>query len=169
LRVVEDKQLLLFDVFNKFDKGKSGSLTREEFKRMLIRLSDDLNDEEINGAFDLIDSDNSNSVEFEELNNYFSKVNGIPEHMNRPQNNVNVQNSFHKMFNQHAYQPTYQQPIGYPLPPQYYPPPPPQNYQPPPPQHPQPPQYQGFVMNQLFQNMNSRCPPQYNQNWQKKH
>lgn len=28
--------------------------------------------------FDLIDEDNSKSIKFEELNNYYCKVNGIP-------------------------------------------------------------------------------------------
>lgn len=134
---------------------------------MLVQLSDDLSNDEINGAFDLIDSDNSNSIEFDEFNKYFSKVNGIPEHMNRPQskNDFEQPKSFHRMFNQQAYQPVYQQPppMGYGY--QGYPMYPPNMY---PPQQPQQQYGGGFIMNQLSQNMSGQQQPQYNQNWQKK-
>ena len=39
-------------------------------------------EEEIQAAFDLVDTDHSNTIEFEELNSYFSKINGIPEFLN---------------------------------------------------------------------------------------
>lgn len=47
--------------------------------RMLKSVSQDLAEDEINAAFDLIDSDGSNSVEYKELNYYYSRVNGLPE------------------------------------------------------------------------------------------
>ena len=83
LRILQSKNMILEDAFTKFDKGKNGKLTRSEFKSMIFQVTSELGEEEINGAFDLIDTDNSNSLDFDELNKYFSKVNGIPEHLNR--------------------------------------------------------------------------------------
>ena len=40
--------------------------------------------DEIQTIFDLIDEDGSKTVEFDELNNYFCKVNGIPVNMHLP-------------------------------------------------------------------------------------
>lgn len=40
--------------------------------------------EEIKSIFTLIDSDESNTVQFDELNNYFCKVNGIPVNRHLP-------------------------------------------------------------------------------------
>jgi Ca2+-binding EF-hand superfamily protein len=53
-------------VFNDFDK-KKGSLTLAEFTLLLKKISNgstDFTDEEIRGGFELIDEDNSNSIEF---------------------------------------------------------------------------------------------------------
>ena len=83
-QILQQQNRILYDVFIKFDKEKSGSLDRMEFRRMLKQLSQDIDNDEIDAAFDLIDEDKSNSIQFIELNKYFSKVNGIPEHLNRP-------------------------------------------------------------------------------------
>ena len=40
--------------------------------------------DEIQAIFDLIDEDGSKTVEFDELNNYYCKVNGIPVNMHLP-------------------------------------------------------------------------------------
>ena len=46
----------------KFDKEKSGNLDRMEFRKMLKQLSHDIDNDEIDAAFDLIDTDKSNSI-----------------------------------------------------------------------------------------------------------
>ena len=53
---------------------------------MLRYLYTDISEEEINMAFDHIDMSNEGRIDFDELNAYFSKVNGIPEHLSKPQN-----------------------------------------------------------------------------------
>ena len=41
-----------------------------------------ISEDDINGIFKLIDEDNSKTIEFHELNKYYSRINGIPEHLN---------------------------------------------------------------------------------------
>ena len=168
LDILRAQNKILYDVFKAFDKEKSGSLNRNQFKNMLKYLSTDINDEQINAAFDHIDSAKRQKITFDDLNSYFSKVNGIPEHLNKPHDPKNSVGQpaafFQQMFNP-GYAPYYY--------PQYYQPPHPSMYQGPPPpgyQYPQkypnyPPNYgpygqpgqpgsQGFVLDQLSQNMN---------------
>lgn len=64
MHYLQKSHRLLYDVFNQFDKSKTNSLNRDEFKYMLTQLSKEIKDDEIDAAFDLIDEDNSNSVEF---------------------------------------------------------------------------------------------------------
>lgn len=45
---------------------------------MLRYLSTDISEEEINAAFEHIDQSKNKTINFDELNTYFSKVNGIP-------------------------------------------------------------------------------------------
>lgn len=45
---------------------------------MIGRLDPSLTDDDIHIIFEVIDSDHSKSIEFEELNAYFCKVNGLP-------------------------------------------------------------------------------------------
>lgn len=59
---MQQQNRILYDVFIKFDKEKSGSLDRMEFRRMLKQLSQDIDNDEIDAAFDLIDEDKSNSI-----------------------------------------------------------------------------------------------------------
>lgn len=144
---------------------------------MLTQLSKEITDDEIDAAFDLIDEDNSNTVEFEELNNYFSKVNGIPKHLNRPSGHledsagINGANIFQNMFSNYGSNHPQQQmqPMGYPQPyyqqPMYYPPPPGYGYQ----QQQQPPPHQSnyfsnFMMHHL-QNQGSQQGNNSNKGW----
>lgn len=79
-KIVSRNKLSLWKVFSDFDK-KKGSLTFEEFRLLVRKLSGstiDIADEEIRSGFALIDEDNSNSIEFSELNKYYSKINGVP-------------------------------------------------------------------------------------------
>ena len=61
-RILQSQNRILYDVFVKFDKEKSGSLDRMEFRRMLKQLSQEMENDEIDAAFDLIDKDGSNSI-----------------------------------------------------------------------------------------------------------
>ena len=147
---------------------------------MIFQVTSELHEEEINGAFDLIDTDNSNSISFEELNKYFSKVNGIPEHLNRHDEkkmDIEQPKSFHRLFQQYSNPYQNQQPYGYqnyspPPPGYYYSPPPPMYQQPQYPMQPQQPQqnppYSNFIMNQLSMNMNGNTQQQPPTNWHQK-
>jgi hypothetical protein len=45
---------------------------------MLGRLDPSFSNEDISTIFDFIDTDRSKTIEFEELNEYYCKVNGLP-------------------------------------------------------------------------------------------
>ena len=129
---------------------------------MLRYLSTDINDEEIGAAFAHIDTNKQGHITFDELNSYFSKVNGIPEHLNKPHDPKNSIGqptaSFQQMLNP-GYIPQYN-PYGYYPQPAYYQPHsmynqghPPQYYNQGPymqPPNPNP----GLMMAKLSQNMN---------------
>jgi Ca2+-binding EF-hand superfamily protein len=53
-----------------------------EFAKVLKKLDESFLDEEIEQVFAVVDQDNSNSIQFAELNSYYSKINGIPESLN---------------------------------------------------------------------------------------
>ena len=65
-------------VFNDFDKQKDGKLSENEFIKMMNKLDKTMPNDEIIEAFNLIDEDGSKTIEYEELNRYYCKVNGIP-------------------------------------------------------------------------------------------
>lgn len=48
------------------------------------RLDNTFSGEEIRGVFEFIDVDHSKTIEFDELNSYYCKVNGIPETLELP-------------------------------------------------------------------------------------
>lgn len=124
------------------------------------KLDKTMPNEEILEAFNLIDEDGSKTIEFDELNKYYCKVNGIPyssTQKNEPMDiEQNYMSSSHDSYNnsqnnnpllklQHQNSMPY-----YPPPPMYYPPPPPMNYIPP--QQPQG-MFGNFIMQQLSQHM----------------
>ena len=79
-KIITRNKLSLWKVFNDFDK-KKGSLTLEDFTLLIKKLSGsnmEVSDEEIRLGFEAIDEDNSRSIEFQELNKYYCKINGIP-------------------------------------------------------------------------------------------
>ena len=45
---------------------------------MISRLDPSFNEEDVHILFDYIDTDHSKSIEFDELNAYYCKVNGLP-------------------------------------------------------------------------------------------
>jgi Ca2+-binding EF-hand superfamily protein len=70
--------MTLQKVFNDFDKQKDGKLSENEFFKMMNKLDKTMPQDEIMEAFNLIDEDGSKTIEFDELNKYYCKVNGIP-------------------------------------------------------------------------------------------
>lgn len=72
------KNLTLFKVFVAYDGDKSGSISVGEFGKIMKRLDASFTEDEIETIFDLIDEDRSKTIEFIELNSYYSKINGIP-------------------------------------------------------------------------------------------
>lgn len=77
-RLLSYKKISLKRTFEAYDKERQGNLSFECFKIMISRLDPSLNEEDIHIIFDVIDSDHSKTIEFEELNAYFCKVNGLP-------------------------------------------------------------------------------------------
>ena len=102
----------LSDVFEVFDDANKGYLDQEEFQNMIKYFSQNISEAEINAAFDHIDKNRNRKIYFDDLNNYFSKVNGIPEHLNKPQDSrysyQQPVNFFHQMLNP-GYIPHYNQ------------------------------------------------------------
>jgi len=48
------------------------------------RLDNTFTQDEIQAVFEFIDVDHSKTIEFDELNSYYCKVNGIPEALELP-------------------------------------------------------------------------------------
>ena len=137
------------------------------------KLDKAMPNDEIIEAFNLIDEDGSKTIEYDELNKYYCKVNGIPYKqplgqnepmdiepnylINSGQSNTNHQSNF-KVQHQNSFPPQYYQqphpmfqqppPNMYHVPGQMYQP---QMY-PPPPQQPQG-MFGNFIMNQLSNHM----------------
>lgn len=78
-KILTSKKLTLFKVYSAYDSDRSGKLNFEEFEKILKRLDSTFSSDEIQAIFEYIDTDHSNTVEFDELSTYYCKVNGIPE------------------------------------------------------------------------------------------
>lgn len=78
------KNLSLYKVFVAYDGDKSGELDIREFGKILKRLDPAFTDDDIEIIFDLVDTDKSKKIDFNELNSYFCKINGVPETMHAP-------------------------------------------------------------------------------------
>lgn len=68
----------LRQVFDAYDVNKDGDITIKEFKRIMMKLDETLTDEEVQIAFSFVDVDNSQSIVFQELFEYFCKCTGEP-------------------------------------------------------------------------------------------
>lgn len=55
-----------------------GNLSFDCFKNMISRLDSSFTEDDIISIFDAIDVDHSKTIEFDELNAYYCKVNGLP-------------------------------------------------------------------------------------------
>lgn len=157
---------------------------------MMSKLDKNMPQDEIIEAFNLIDEDGSKTIEYEELNKYYCKVNGIPyksdpvgepmdiepSYILNSENSTNFQknsgiklqhqNSFPQHQQYYGQPPIYPQNMYYGQPMMY---PPPQMYPPPPPQQPQG-MFGNFIMNQISKHMHDKggsdknIPPN-TQNW----
>lgn len=83
-KILSSKKLTLYKTFSAYDTDKSGELTIDEFEKIMKRLDNTFTHEEIVAVFDYIDTDKSKTIEFDELNSYYCKVNGIPESLELP-------------------------------------------------------------------------------------
>ena len=83
-QIISNKGLTLYKTFNAYDMDKSGELEIDEFQKIIKNLDPSFTVDEIKSIFELIDEDGSKTVEFDELNNYYCKVNGIPVNMHLP-------------------------------------------------------------------------------------
>ncbi len=72
------KKISLYRTFVAYDADKSGKLGIDEFEKILKRLDGSFTKDEIESIFEFIDKDKSKTIEFDELNSYYCKVNGIP-------------------------------------------------------------------------------------------
>jgi Ca2+-binding EF-hand superfamily protein len=72
------KKISLRRTFEAYDKEGKGNLTFESFRNMISRLDPTFTIEDVHTLFDYIDTDHSKTIEFDELNAYYCKVNGLP-------------------------------------------------------------------------------------------
>ena len=77
-RVLNYKKISLKKTFQAYDRDGNGNLTFECFKNMISRLDNSFTEDDIVSVFEVIDRDKSKTIEFDELNAYYCKVNGLP-------------------------------------------------------------------------------------------
>lgn len=78
-RIIKKNNISLRKVFNDFDKSKEGKLSEKQFIHMMQKLDKQMREDEIMEAFNTIDEDGSKTLQFQELNRYYCKVNGVPD------------------------------------------------------------------------------------------
>lgn len=76
--ILGKKNMTLYNVYRTYDGDKSGELSFMEFSKIIKRLDYSFSEDELTAVFELVDVDNSKSIEFRELNEYFCKVIGMP-------------------------------------------------------------------------------------------
>ena len=102
-KTLTHKNLTLYKIFLTYDSGRSGMLSIDEFGKILRRLDNSISEEEVSLVFNFIDTDGSKTIQFDELNNYYCKVNGIPLAMDVPpeyhQMKMQQQNPYYQQMN----------------------------------------------------------------------
>lgn len=78
-KILTTKKLTLFATYNAYNTDRNGQLTIAQFERILKRLDTSFTQEQIATVFDFIDVDQSKYIDFDELNSYYCKVNGLSE------------------------------------------------------------------------------------------
>ena len=93
-KILTTKKLTLFATYNAYDTDRNGQLTITEFERILKRLDTSFTEEEILTVFDFIDVDQSKTIDFDELNSYYCKVNGLSEVLEADSTGLNKNKSW---------------------------------------------------------------------------
>lgn len=111
------KNLTLYKIFLTYDIDRSGMLSIDEFGKILRRLDTSITEEEVSLVFEFIDTDKSKTVEFDELNSYYCKVNGIPLAMDLPadyqQQRIQQQTPYYQQMNNYNNHGHHQQQGGF--------------------------------------------------------
>ena len=63
-KILTSKKLTLYKTFSAYDQDKSGELTIGEFEKIMKRLDNSFNQDEIQSVFEFIDTDHSATIEF---------------------------------------------------------------------------------------------------------
>ena len=83
-RILIAKKITLHRTFKAFDISHAGSLTVDQFEKILLKMDAGFSRKEVEEVFDYVDTDKSKSVEFSELRSFYCKINGIPETLEDP-------------------------------------------------------------------------------------
>lgn len=62
----------LLDIFQKYDRNRTGSIEQAEFARLLEALGQNITDEELAIAFDIIDTDRSGKISWKQFKNWWT-------------------------------------------------------------------------------------------------
>lgn len=83
-KILNDKKLTLYKTFKAYDEGKKGRLELKQFEKILLKLDANFTSKEMKILFELVDKDESNTIEFDQLNAYYCTLNGVPEIVDLP-------------------------------------------------------------------------------------
>lgn len=61
----------LVDIFQRYDRDRTGQIDREEFARLLEALGTNVNDEELQIALDIVDTDRTGKISFGEFKRWW--------------------------------------------------------------------------------------------------
>ena len=67
---VLDKGLRVLDLFRELDEDKDGCINKKDWRKGMKKIGPDVPDDVLDAAFDEADPDNSNTIEFQELENF---------------------------------------------------------------------------------------------------
>lgn len=62
----------LLDIFQKYDRNRTGSIEQAEFARLLEALGQNITDEELAIAFDIIDTDRTGKISWKQFKNWWT-------------------------------------------------------------------------------------------------
>ena len=62
----------LLDIFQRYDRNRTGSIEHPEFARLLEALGQNINDEELAIAFDIIDTERTGKISWKQFKNWWT-------------------------------------------------------------------------------------------------
>jgi hypothetical protein len=62
----------LLDIFQRYDRNRTGSIEQREFARLLEALGQNINDEELAIAFDIIDTERTGQISWKQFKNWWT-------------------------------------------------------------------------------------------------